>query len=463
MIIQKCAIVAILISYVEAFSETSVYLKSSDIFMNKLVTSSTLRWISAEKGSHPETAVEGTFETVKNELGGLFQRKIYICRAKHIGMGKWVPGQLKTGSGGCLISQHDKVETYEKYEVLENVEGGARLSWGKWSKLSDVPVGAVSAGESYVARKKIKLDDDPNTESLGVTHLIGKLTDYSGFAKLTAVNEEGKEQDFTEGEILMETEPIRYELTNIKFTTINNNKKTVKKQTVDLGKHTLENTQNISGKVDMVIGFDANSSVYWGQGKAMLKGLTTVIRNSTSNHLEEIKWGISEDENRQNVCKVEMFLHPGTAVNVTLKGIITETETPYTAKLIAIYQDGAHGARTIQGIHQEIRMTDTKPEFSDIFFTGNFSLVPTTTTTTTTTTTLVPTTLQLTTESNSISTNEISDDSKREKTMMNDEGSRLNATNKTISTAGSSTASSLNYGYKLLITLFLVTLWRKQI
>lgn len=78
----------------------------------------------------------------------------------------------------------------------------------------------------------------------------------------------------------------------------------MKNQPVELGKHTLENTQNISGKVDMVIGFDANSSVYWGQGKAMLKGLTTVIRNSTNNHLEEIKWGISEDENRQNVYKL---------------------------------------------------------------------------------------------------------------------------------------------------------------
>lgn len=59
-------IISILITYVEAFSESSVYLKSSDVFMNKLVTSSTLRWISAEKGSHPETAVVGTFETVKN-------------------------------------------------------------------------------------------------------------------------------------------------------------------------------------------------------------------------------------------------------------------------------------------------------------------------------------------------------------------------------------------------------------
>lgn len=96
-------------------------------------------------------------------------------------------------------------------------------------------------------------------------------------------------------------------------------------------------------------------------------------------------------------------------------------------------------------------------------FTGNFSLVPTTTTTTTTTTTLVPTTLRLTTESNSISTNEINKISEDKKTMMNDEGSRLNTTNKTIPTAGSNTASSLNYGYSLVITLFFITLWRKQI
>lgn len=101
-----------------------------------------------------------------------------------------------------------------------------------------------------------------------------------------------KEEEYEDGEVLIETEPIRYELNGIKF---NEAKKVVNKSPVVLGEATLANNGNKAGKIDTVIGYDDNTTVYWGQVKAMLKGLRTIIRvSSDANVLEEIEWGIPQ-------------------------------------------------------------------------------------------------------------------------------------------------------------------------
>jgi hypothetical protein len=69
--------------------------------------------------------------------------------------------------------------------------------------------------------------------------------------------------------------------------------------------------------------------------------------------------------------RVETHLEAGTGVNVTLHGNRTKTEIPYTAKLVAVYEDGANRAREIQGSRCEVAMLDVKPIFSPVFFTGN--------------------------------------------------------------------------------------------
>jgi hypothetical protein len=89
---------------------------------------------------------------------------------------------------------------------------------------------------------------------------------------------------------------------------------------------------------------------------------------------------------------VDYLLDPGTAVNVTLHGNHTESEVPYTGKLVAVYADDYTKARTINGSRREVAMLDVKPEFGPVYFIGNGSLVPTTTTTTTTSTTTTTTT-----------------------------------------------------------------------
>lgn len=98
--------------------------------------------------------------------------------------------------------------------------------------------------------------------------------------------------------------------------------------------------------------------------------------------------------------RVEVYLEPGTAVNVTLRGYYTDSEVPYSGKLHSHYKDGVLlNTRTINDFRHEATVTDIAPDFEPIYYLGNYSLVPTTVPPPTTepTTTPVSTTLRFTT------------------------------------------------------------------
>lgn len=120
---------------------------------------------------------------------------------------------------------------------------------------------------------------------------------------LCTQDEGGKETEleFIDGEVLVETEPTNYELTGLKF---NHKRKKETQQRVQLGETVLKNDASSEAvKVDTVIAYEADYSVYWGQGKAMLKGLATQVRLPNSTIREEIKWGIPVIEDRKEVAR----------------------------------------------------------------------------------------------------------------------------------------------------------------
>jgi hypothetical protein len=65
----------------------------------------------------------------------------------------------------------------------------------------------------------------------------------------------------------------------------------------------MRNEDMDSAKVDTMIAYDANYSMYWGQGRAILRGLPTIVRLANGTLLEEIKWGIPETEERKDVYR----------------------------------------------------------------------------------------------------------------------------------------------------------------
>ncbi|XP_054281996.1 protein unzipped-like isoform X4 [Macrosteles quadrilineatus] len=394
-----CLLITLVTLSLTSASDNSVHIYNQ--YPDLHITSSTLRWIGDQNGNRPDTAVVATLDIVSATEGqvddgavdAVKERAVHVCRARINGL--WVPGRLPLNATECQVSLLGRVFSYPQYEVLENMETGARLSWVQWGRYNPLlPKGAVAGGEQvYVARRKVNMiGARDEAKVLGPRHHVGKFDPKEGIGRVIVIEGVGKdavEKDYHEGEILVESEPTNYEITSMKFT----EKRRKESRTLkELGSATLKNDQSqYTAKVDTVVAYDNLVSMYWGQGRAMLKGLNTIIRLPNGNR-EEIKWGIPFTEERKDVYKVEAHLEPGTAVNVTVWGNQTDSEVPYSGQLVAVYEDLQSRARGISGILREESMKELKAVFSPVYWIHNDTLVPTTTTTTTTTTSTTTTT-----------------------------------------------------------------------
>ncbi|KAL0104814.1 hypothetical protein PUN28_016449 [Cardiocondyla obscurior] len=385
-------------------ADNSVHILSK--YGHQPLTSTTLKWLPVAhyNPSESKEIVIGGVENVSeeddnyaNQAEKLETRRpaLYVCRAMHSGV--WVAGTQKEKERTCTVTIHGIVHSYEKYELLENVDGAARISWVQWNRYTQPHVGAVYVDKMLVARHEIpKEKKNPR-----YTHYIGTLNSVESFGTIVYANENGKEESAKYGELLVETEPIRYELSAVKLNWPK--KRDIKRASRVLNEVTFVNSRQETANLAEAFVYKYKYSVYWGRRHAILNGLSTTITLINGTSLQNITWGTRHEENRTDVYNVQVCLEPGTGMNVTLKANYTDMEVPYTATLISHYEDGATTSRVISGTRQEETLFDITPEFGPVYFLGNFSLVPTTvpppvtTTEPPTTTTLMTTTTLATT------------------------------------------------------------------
>ncbi|KAK6632484.1 hypothetical protein RUM44_007526 [Polyplax serrata] len=395
-------------------SDHGVQFLSARNYYDQLGTSSTLKWVSANNGQVPTNAVIGATRQPSNG-SNIANNNIYICRARHDA--EWIPGQLRPTEKSCYITLLGLVKSYNYYEVLQNVENGSRLLWTDWDAYQTYPLGIIAGGNNlYIARKKLGDSDDNDVSSQmggavknnhGFSHYVGKFNSKDAFGRVTVLTEDKVEESFVKGQLLTELEPVRYELNNVKYTLL---RRRIEKEKRRLSFTTLKNNENVPLKADSALAFDSPYSSYWGQGSAMLKGLTTTIRNATTGHIvAEIEWGIEDKEERKDIRRVELLLQPGAAVNVTLWGNETTSELSYAGTLISFYKDGTTTTRKIEGVRRLHEMLEVTPEFGPAYFLKNNSLIPTTTTTTTTTSTMSPVEVASVTHNSRVFVNDLSD------------------------------------------------------
>lgn len=256
----------------------------------------------------PEFAVVGATEAPESEDPDKPAVNVYVCRARH--EGSWIPGQLVPKNKACLVSLLTRVMEYPRYQVLQNVENGAKLGWVKWDKFQAFPTGAIFGGDNnfFVARRKADDQEDNSLaghlqgrSSSGLSHFVGKINPQDGLGKVSVITDEKREAVFTDGEVLVETEPNRYELANIKY---NKMRRKIVRKPVALAATILRN-ENLerSVKLDSALAYDSEYSSSWGQVRSVLKGLPTTVRNQNGSILIEIKWGLTENEDRKDVYR----------------------------------------------------------------------------------------------------------------------------------------------------------------
>lgn len=375
-------------------ADNSVHIRSK---YHQLVTSTTLNWLPrAHYDPTSQEIVIGGFEIEEtedeshNQAEKLERKKpLYVCRVLHNTV--WVAGSQKGDEKKCTVTIHGSVKSYDKYELLENIRSAARVNWEHWDKYKSTPIGAVATEKMYVARHGVRNNDKDNGhDKPRYTHYIGTLNSHDNLGSISYVRDDGTEGSAKSGDVLVETEPIYYNLTRVK---LHWDKKTVLKRIPRiLGEVTIANNGPKGEIMAEAFGYTYDYSVYWGQGHAILKGLNTSITLTNGTAMPKIIWGTLERSNRSDVYTVEIFLEPGTAINVTLKANYTNMEVPYSGTLISYYEDGETRSRGIDARRREETMFDITPIFGPIYFLSNYSLVPTTTVppTTEATTTTTP-------------------------------------------------------------------------
>ncbi|XP_029161418.1 protein unzipped [Nylanderia fulva] len=379
-------------------ADNSVHVLSK--YGHQPLTSTTLKWLPVAHYNPNESKEiviggfelsDGEDETYANqaEKPEARKRSLYVCRAIHSSV--WVAGTQKDKERRCTVTIHGAVESYEKYELLENIDGAARIAWVHWDKyLQPHHLGAVYVGDKMLIARHADENKEPQ-----YTHYIGTLNSIDNFGTIIYVNENRKEESAKFGDLLVETEPIRYELSAVK---LNWPKKRDIKPRISriLSNVTITNQGTESANLAEACTYTYKHIIYWGRRHAILNGLSTTITLANGTSLPNITWGTRDEATRTEAYNVLVFLEPGTGVNVTLRANETDIEVPYTATLISHYEDGATMSRVISGTRQEETLLDIAVEFGPVYFLSNYSVVPTTvppptTTTEPPTTTMIPT------------------------------------------------------------------------
>lgn len=203
----------------EAAVHSVLTYKNTSTQLGQLVTSSTLVWetYDAKNSNQLQYAVEGGKYISEEE-----HYPIYVCRVTIDGVTTSGHTEKIKQSHVC-VAAHYKNKQYTNFDVLINKGHLGKVSWKHWRKfnLGD-PVGAIRIGEdSYIARHKNpqhKSEQEPSTEGehfQGADYNLGRL-DPAGLGKIKAM-EADREKDYDEGEVLVETEPFRYELRDIRL------------------------------------------------------------------------------------------------------------------------------------------------------------------------------------------------------------------------------------------------------
>uniref|UniRef100_A0A0A1XP79 Protein unzipped n=1 Tax=Zeugodacus cucurbitae TaxID=28588 RepID=A0A0A1XP79_ZEUCU len=348
--------------------------------LGQLVTSSTLVWETYDPKDPKQLqyAVEGGKYVTEDE-----HYPIYVCRVTIEGITTSGHTEKIQQSHVC-VAAHYKHGKYEQFDVLVNKGNLGKIIWKHWRKFNaGIPIGAIRIGEDdYIGRHKAPASGEQGTEHWGADYNLGRL-DPLGLGKIKVI-ENGNDKDYEEGEVLVETEPFRYELKDIKLSNI---RLEMRENITDLASSVLANRGDMYILVESVMTYEFDYIQYWGSHEGVARGLPTKVYEKDAKVPVEVKWGLKYVEKRSETKSVHTKLWPGTALNVTLKGNYVTLEAPYTAKLYAFYygiEDSV--SRKISADVRKNYLKDVKLEFSPVYWIENGTFVPTTTTTSTTST-----------------------------------------------------------------------------
>ena len=279
--------------------------------------------------------------------------------------------------GNCVIGFADNIYKLDAYQVMVDARQTSRLEWRKWDIFTKRPIGMVSVLEGAFAAR---------AEDARGRLRFGDLRPRRGLSGNIALLNGDKVEYVTQGEILVEIEPVKYKLEKVEFVT---RRAKVNAEDVQLSSRVISHDE-VEGQryevIRSVIAYNATYHYYWGQQAGLIKALPSTSETFGRSKRIHFAWGLPLVYQRHRILEVAADLQPGTSMKVSAKASRTTTEVPYSATLIALFADGKRTEKAISGTYVETLLTGVQTEYGRPYFTANGTFAPTTTTSSTTST-----------------------------------------------------------------------------
>lgn len=329
--------------FVQGLGEEPAHVQSQ--YGEQLVTSSTLAWVRAGAGvaAPPGAVSAGT-------------GKGLVCRGtKH---GVKVVGATNT-MGRCQVVLSSRLERLTEYQVLRQVPHSSKLEWKSFSRFDQLPPGAVAGVEGDEAR------------------FVAKWLDHSGLM-WPAILERGESPgdrrilvsgnyqvtEASDCDLLVEVEPVRYELKEVTLTkepAIKSTKKVLASTSI----FRFSEGQQEEARMQKMVSYDYRKSFYIsGHIPGTIRGLPGLL-NLPSGERKEIQWGMSEVLAQREAVMVGLPMARHTAVDVTVTAESVTEEQPFVGSLVSIFPDGSQRERRVEAVIQRKRLDNIKPEYSE--------------------------------------------------------------------------------------------------
>ena len=235
-------------------------------------------------------------------------------------------------AGVCTLLEGTQLE--DNFQVLVDLYGLARLEWRYWDMFTGLSVGSLSyQSGSYVA-----------STLLNSSRLVGDLRTARGLSGDIAVWAGNQTVTSRAGQILLELEPLRYQISEVSLAS---EARTTTTEVLTLANITLRNDSEEAREVSTEVNFRWNSTKYWGRVGGMVRGLQTLVMG------DHCVWGVTRELSISDWLTVTRHLQPRSETNLSTTISLVRSSTPYSGLLTAVYRDGQTRRHNISAVMEE--------------------------------------------------------------------------------------------------------------
>ena len=171
--------------------------------------------------------------------------------------------------------------------------------------------------------------------------------------------------DTNDGDVLIEVEPVRYEL---RLDTFAKRAKSSSERRVlaSASIFRFQEGREEVARMQKMLSYSYEKSLYLGQMRGVIKGLPVKV-HLPSGERKSLSWGVADTSRQSESMMVGYDMRSNSAVDVVISAVAVAEEQPYAAVLVAIFGDESRRERRVEGVMVTHYLDTIRPEYSQLY------------------------------------------------------------------------------------------------